>query len=163
MKTRSHAVGCAKPCKGCVEHRKYRKHRACPPHQWLMVPLTMCRDKKEGEKVERKLIRAWKPNLNGADRPLWLLKKTYVVEYKRGNPSKRTAPWARLEGEREDQDRSYQPAMPPMTTFTGEGMTVYDLETLLRHGADKGSMGMEIVIMPVCRASSRGLVCTSRY
>ena len=37
--TCKHRIGAPKPCSRCIEHGKYKKHRAAQPHQWIMIPI----------------------------------------------------------------------------------------------------------------------------
>lgn len=59
-----HSDMCSRPCRGCKEHSKYRKHRACRPHAWIMLPLCECASKEEAKRVERRLVKLmidWAP------------------------------------------------------------------------------------------------------
>ena len=61
MNTFKHSDRCKKQCRGCKEHTKYRKHRTVSPHQWIMIPIYSCQEKYEAKRMERKLIKLWKP------------------------------------------------------------------------------------------------------
>ena len=64
--------GPAPSCSACREHTKYTRManltRAC---KWIMIPLLSTETKPELSKVERWLIRTWKPNMNDLDQPFW--------------------------------------------------------------------------------------------
>ena len=90
-----HGVDCTRPCKGCGEHWKYRKHRVAKPETWVMVPLACVRDRSEARQMEDLLRLRWKPTLNAVDKPYYLLKDTYARDFrevKKTRPRGR-APW----------------------------------------------------------------------
>ena len=89
-----HSLSCTKRCKGCAEHIKYNCHRVAPAHRWLMVPLKKCEDKEEAKKLEHKLQKQWKPNMNQGDKKVWAIKFAYVSDYKtRAKKDNRDPPW----------------------------------------------------------------------
>ena len=47
-----------KGCKGCNEHLRYRKHRVANPEEWIMVPLSICKNKPEAKAMEKSLIQS---------------------------------------------------------------------------------------------------------
>ena len=69
-----HRSDASRPCKGCKEHVKYKKHRSVVPSAWITVPIVMAKEKYDAKRAERKLIREMKPCLNAPDKPFWLLK-----------------------------------------------------------------------------------------
>ena len=97
MKTFKHSDACDHKCKRCVEHSKYKKHRAAYFCHWIMIPVWRTTEKYEGKRLEHKLIQKWRPSLNSGDKPFWMLKSTYANESStRRKPRTRTstrAPW----------------------------------------------------------------------
>ena len=61
-----------------------------------MIPIMKCKDKQEAKRMERRLIRRWKPSLNSEDIPFWLI-KNYKGEYNKQTQTRkrrvRTPPW----------------------------------------------------------------------
>ena len=138
-----HSDRCDRRCRKCVEHSKYRRHRVCAPHAWLMVPLVQCDGKYEAKRLERCLITKWKPSLNQGDKPFWLLRNAYANDLRsaRRQPRERVPPW-RKEG--------VEPALdlPILTTYRVESANAFfDLGGILRAYAEKGT-GVRITITP---------------
>ena len=91
-----HRSDASRPCKGCKEHVKYKKHRSVVPSAWITVPIVMAKEKYDAKRAERKLIREMKPCLNAPDKPFWLLKDNYATVYKSTRRRKMGAkPWRR--------------------------------------------------------------------
>ena len=137
-----HSDQCAKPCKGCKEHTKYQKHRVCAPHEWIMIPLYECAGKYEALRLERKLVKRWKPSLNQGDRPFWLLKQAYATDFRRGRNQQRDRkpPWKSRLTDRETPIR----AIPALTTYETEGRRYLDINDAL-------GMSMEGVRIKITR------------
>ena len=62
-----------------------------------MIPLYECAGKYEALRLERKLVKRWKPSLNQGDRPFWLLKQAYATDFRSGRNQQRDRkpPWTR--------------------------------------------------------------------
>ena len=118
--THRHSHSAQKPCRGCRDHSKYRRHRTAEPSAWFMIPLIWVRrSPKESEvkRVERAVIRRLHPNINRPERPFWLLKDLYTSAYRettrRHRHAKSTCPWPRPPSERS--------SLPPFTVFVWRG------------------------------------------
>ena len=123
-------------CRGCKEHKKYKKHvMNVPPQEWIMVPICEVADKNLAKKVERALIRKFKPNLNQSDKPFWLLKQNYNTMYKgkRGGTRTNKPPWKRPKTNDETQ-----PDLPLYTTYEWDGQTTVDLANIFETHPEAG-------------------------
>ena len=139
-----HSERCARQCRRCDEHAKYRKHRACDPHGWIMCPLWECEptatgcpkrlQKCEAKRLERTLIRKWKPTCNQRDRPFWLLKEAYASDFRKGRtqPRDRKPPWTR------SKETRVPVTLPILTTYEAEGeRPAYDIGIILARFAER--------------------------
>ena len=136
-----HGMECANPCRKCSEHCRYRKHRVAEVHEWVVVPLAVVRNRAEAKQMEDLLRLKWKPQLNGGDRPYYLLKDTYARDIKDVKKvDRRCAPWKGAKpGTCMDGTRrvvtSYVYSLSRGKNVTrGEG---YDLEGILEAGVGK--------------------------
>ena len=121
-------------CRSCKEHTKYRKHRVCAPHKWLIIALYTGLEKYEAKRIERQLVQRWKPSLNAGDKPFWLMKETYVRDVRtsrRQRDRPRAPPWRKRGGGRTE-------SRPGFTTFEVEEEQHYDLGRVLKTYAEKG-------------------------
>ena len=97
-----------------------------PPQEWIMIPIAEAGDKSLAKKIERALIRKYKPNLNESDKPFWLLKQNYSTMYKgkRGSTRTNKPPWKKPKS---DETRS---DLPLYTTYECDGETTVDLKKI---------------------------------
>ena len=132
--TWAHSEHGLRQCKGCREHLRYRRHRVCAPWEWIMIPIAFCCEKYEAKRMERSLIKRWKPSINAGDKPFWLMKNTYVSQTRSGARARRQR------GVRHTDAQPLQkgPTLPLYTTYEvlpgGEpwvGMTTFDLGWVL--------------------------------
>ena len=132
--TSKHRHDAPRPCKGCAEHAKYKRHRAVAPGAWITVPVMEVNEKYEAKRSERKVIRMLKPNLNAVDRPFWLLKETYVAVYKSTRRKK--------EGEKPWRSDSAPPRgrdeLPFFTFYKFEGEQHVDMGAVLARMSQTG-------------------------
>ena len=54
-----HSKESGRPCKGCSEHGKYKKHQVVRPYEWVTLPLMSCKAKYEAKRIERMLIKRY--------------------------------------------------------------------------------------------------------
>ena len=145
MATYKHGATCEyRPCRGCIEHTKYLRHRAAPAHAWLMVPLWCCDTKQEAKQLERWATRKWKPSLNAGDKPFWLLKHTYAQEGRvtRAQEHRREhTPW------RQNSSRCSPTRTALLTTYDINETRVFDIGPVLTYGAEHNK-AYEIIIQP---------------
>ena len=87
MEVKKHA---AKKCKNCKEHLKYKRQATIPVFKWMTIPLNFAASEGETFKIERWYIKAWSPNLNDADKPLWQRKKRGIKEENKKEQIKQT-------------------------------------------------------------------------
>ena len=114
--TCKHRIGAPKACGRCIEHSKYKKHRAAQPHQWIMIPIMTVSAKHEAKRMERKLIQLLTPHINASDKPFWALKQTYASNLLSSRRSKKASkkPWSMIKPKHGPR------AKPPARTTTYE-------------------------------------------
>jgi hypothetical protein len=134
MNTFRHSEKCKQPCKSCREHTKYRKHRTVSPHRWIMMPIFICQEKYEAKRIERKLVKMWKPSLNQGDKPFWLLKDTYAADNRKlVKKFTERQPWNQGECEEcePDERETENYNLNLLTTYEHDGKSVYDIGLFL--------------------------------
>ena len=96
-----------------------------------MVPLVTCVDKKEGRRIEEKLRRRWKPNMNAEPMSMWKRRMygqgTYAANKAKRSGTRRTKQW---------KEKCGSAGRAPITKFEiiADGSTMYNLYNVL-HGA----------------------------
>ena len=130
-----HSMECPRQCIGCDEHLKYMKHQVVEPHRWVMIPILACESKLEALKLEKRLIRRWKPSLNSKEKPYWNLKDTYCRQARRRRTTMRktSPPWQIPGNERGTSSR------PMFSTYWVGGKRFYNLATVLHKYRNKGT------------------------
>jgi hypothetical protein len=134
--TWAHSPYSTRPCRGCKEHGRYRKHRVCAPWNWIMIPIAFCQEKYEAKRLERSVIKRWKPSINAGDKPFWLMKNAYVSQIRSGRNARRKL-GVRKPTDTHMQPREQRPQLPLYTMYEvltdgpWLGMTTFDLGWML--------------------------------
>ena len=133
--TYRHNSRCTNPCGGCGDHKKYQKHQRVQPHEWITVPLMVAPNREVAKRLETLLRQRMKPNLNTFDRQYWLLKDTYITDYRKAQrKEKRAAPWRKPKPALETEHRASRRAV---TKYSVNGITRYDLQQILSNHESK--------------------------
>ena len=150
--THRHSEDHPNPCKGCKDHLRYTRHRGARAHEWIMIPVLYTHTKIEALRIESKLIKSLKPNINQADKPFWLLKETYAKQCL--YPKSRTEdkkPWEKLKARKQHTvvgptAQTEPPEIPVWATYTIDEDTYFDFGALLHdlHTRETGATTIEI-------------------
>ena len=133
--TMRHSKKCPNVCRGCKEHQKYRSHQKILPHKWIMLPLMSTKGKTEAKRIERRLIKRYKPSLNRGDKPFWLLKDykgAYLQSIKASNKRTRTPPWKQQDRDSPETLESEDEEQPLFTKYESPALMTSDLMNILR-------------------------------
>lgn len=130
--TSKHRIGAVLSCRGCRDHRKYKRHQTVRPSEWITIPMVLTTERYIAKRMERTLIRTWKPSLNAEDKAFWLLNKRYTGVYKPG-PRERAhnkKPWHTL-AKRATRGVTCD-CYPMYTTYACHGQLVHDLGAIVK-------------------------------
>ena len=112
------------------------KHQVVKPHQWIMIPILACDSKREAVKLEKMLIRRWKPSLNSKEKPYWNLKDTYCKQARQRRRTLRKAspPWQKVTG---GVNKAFRPLF---STYSVGSKRFHDLATVLHKYNNKDAV-----------------------
>ena len=148
------------PCKKCIEHQRYIKHRVAEPHEWMMIPIMNIQgDGKPEDNPEKKQIRLqmetwicnrYEPSINNDKRPFQYLNFRY--DWKTDNQrkvSEKRRPWQRIK--KHKQQREYKRTQRPFFQYIAEGIdtdrTFYNFESILKESEVSGN-AINVTIRP---------------